>query len=117
MAAQGITQDQIDDLREVAPNKMLEDMKKLSQDEGNLEFRDSVGATPLHIAVAQGFEKVVEFLIEAKVDIHAQDEDGWQPIHAAACWAQAEIIHILVEHGADLESKTNNNETPLIDAR
>ncbi|XP_072169135.1 uncharacterized protein [Diadema setosum] len=113
MATQGITQDQIDELREVLPNEMLNDMQTLFKEGGDLEFRDSSGATPLHIAVANGYEKVVQYLLSHNVDVASRDDDGWQPIHAAVCWAQADIITMLVESGADLEARTHNDETPL----
>ena len=52
----------------------------------DLERRDHVGATPLHIAAANGYLSVVEFLLDQHVATDLKDNDGWQPIHAAACW-------------------------------
>lgn len=52
----------------------------------SLEFEDSVGARPLHVAAANGYLSVVEFLLDQHVATDAKDQDGWQPIHAAACW-------------------------------
>ena len=43
----GITQEQIDELREKSPNQMLDDMKTLYEDGGDLEYKDEVGATPV----------------------------------------------------------------------
>ncbi|XP_011666022.1 protein phosphatase 1 regulatory subunit 12A isoform X1 [Strongylocentrotus purpuratus] len=113
MATQGITQEQIDELREIVPNRMLHGMQEIYKNGGDLESRDVVGATPLHVAVANGYEKVVQYLLSHNVDYAARDNDGWQPIHAAVCWAQTEIITMLVESGADLDARTNNDETPL----
>ncbi|XP_041455110.1 protein phosphatase 1 regulatory inhibitor subunit 16B-like isoform X2 [Lytechinus variegatus] len=113
MATQGITQEQIDELREIVPNQMLQGMQEIYKNGGDLEIRDNVGATPLHIAVANGYEKVVQYLLSHNVDYAARDNDGWQPIHAAVCWAQTDIITMLVESGADLDARTNNDETPL----
>ena len=42
----------------------------------------------LHIGSANGYDEVVEYLLENGADIEAEDNDGWQPIHAAACWGQ-----------------------------
>jgi protein phosphatase 1 regulatory subunit 16A len=52
----------------------------------SLECEDSVGARPLHIAAANGYLSVVEFLLDQHVTTDSSDNDGWQPIHAAACW-------------------------------
>ncbi|XP_072024612.1 LOW QUALITY PROTEIN: protein phosphatase 1 regulatory inhibitor subunit 16B-like [Amphiura filiformis] len=113
MATQGITQDQIDELREKSPNLMLQDMERLHENGEDLEGKDDIGATPLHIAAANGYDRVALFLLEHHVDVHVRDKDGWQPIHAAACWAHGDMIQLLVQHGADLDSKTDNAETPL----
>ncbi len=113
MADKGITQEHIDGLRDVAPGRMLTDLKELKQSDQDLESRDDIGATFLHIAAANGFDKVAIFLLDNNVDVNAKDDDGWQPIHAAACWAHGEMIQLLVQFGADLDAKTNNNETPL----
>ena len=52
----------------------------------SLECEDSVGARPFHIAAANGYLSVVEFLLDQHVTTDSSDNDGWQPIHAAACW-------------------------------
>ena len=57
-----------------------------------LEFRDHVGATPLHIAAANGYLSVVEFLLDQHVATDLKDNDGWQPIHAAACWGHVTYL-------------------------
>ena len=103
---------------------------------GSLECRDSVGARPLHIAAANGYLSVVEFLLDQHVTTDSKDNDGWQPIHAAACWLhvhtdiynsyhirqhisltfatlfQLEVVELLVQNGADLNAQTKNQETP-----
>lgn len=48
----------------------------------------------LHIAAANGYLDVVEFLINQRVSMEVRDEDGWLPIHAAACWLQVIYSHI-----------------------
>ena len=59
---------------------------------GSLECKDSVGARPLHVAAANGYLSVVEFLLDQHVATDSKDNDGWQPIHAAACW-----LHVSIE--------------------
>ena len=40
----------------------------------------------LHIAAANGYIRVVEFLLDQHVSTDIEDNDKWQPVHAAACW-------------------------------
>ena len=42
----------------------------------------------LHIASANGYIDVLEFLLDHHVSLHIRDYDSWLPIHAAACWLQ-----------------------------
>ena len=40
----------------------------------------------LHIAAANGYIRVIEFLLDQHVSTDIEDNDKWQPVHAAACW-------------------------------
>ena len=40
----------------------------------------------MHIAAANGYDEVVEYLLDHGAKISMVDHDAWQPIHAAACW-------------------------------
>lgn len=40
----------------------------------------------LHVASANGYSKVVEYLLENHAAVDAVDRDLWTPAHAAACW-------------------------------
>lgn len=111
MAKRGITQEDIDDTRLVPEKKMLNDLKQIAKRGGDLEFINSDGATPLHVAAANGYQEVAEFLLDHHVSVDRRDFDSWQPIHAAACWLQPEILEILVKNGADIDAKTRNGET------
>lgn len=51
----GITQDQIDELREIVPNRMLHGMQEIYKNGGDLESRDIVGATPVSRMVPPGY--------------------------------------------------------------
>ena len=42
----------------------------------------------MHVAAANGYLDVVEFLLDNGALIDVKDKDGWQPIHAAVCWGQ-----------------------------
>nr|XP_006824751.1 PREDICTED: protein phosphatase 1 regulatory inhibitor subunit 16B-like [Saccoglossus kowalevskii] len=115
MSSKGITQEEIDDLRSCTAKRMLRDLTQ-AVDKGQLEVlecRDCHGATPLHLAAANGYIEVADFLLDHNVRLDVKDNDGWQPIHAAACWAQPEMVYILAMHGADLDARTYNDEMPF----
>jgi protein phosphatase 1 regulatory subunit 16A len=97
----GITQEMIDKTRSQIENQMLIDLetlvKKSSQNsfrsiDDILSYRNIDGVTPLHIASANGYQTVVEYLLKQHVSINLQDSDGWTPIHAAAFWCQQAIL-------------------------
>ncbi|XP_039285749.1 protein phosphatase 1 regulatory subunit 16A [Nilaparvata lugens] len=115
MARRGVTQELIDETRAATETIMLRDLRALVAcgRGGDLELGDSGGATPLHIAAANGYLRVVEFLLEEQhVATDCRDQDHWQPVHAAACWGHLEVLELLVQNGADLNAKTKHDETP-----
>ncbi|KAE8753046.1 hypothetical protein FOCC_FOCC000391 [Frankliniella occidentalis] len=114
MAARGVTQELIDDTRAATELKMLQDLEQHVAKYGTqgLEDHDHQGATPLHIAAANGYIRVVEFLLDQHVSTDVRDNDDWHPLHAAACWGHMEVLELLVQNGADLNAKTKHDETP-----
>ncbi|KAG6444746.1 protein phosphatase 1 regulatory subunit 16A isoform X2 [Manduca sexta] len=113
MAARGVTQRLIDETRAATEMKMLMDVADLVKENMDLdEPRDNQGATLLHIASANGYIKVVEFLLEHRASTDVVDHDMWQPVHAAACWGHLEVLELLVQYGADLNVRNKHDETP-----
>jgi len=45
----------------------------------------------LHVAAANAYVEVLEFLLDNYADVDVEDKDGWKPIHAAACWGNVNI--------------------------
>lgn len=86
MSQRGVTQELIDETRASTETIMLVDLETIAKRGGDLEVPDAQGATPLHIASANGYARVVEFLLEHNVSVDAVDNDFWTPVHAAACW-------------------------------
>ena len=136
----GITQEMIDQTRAKVENLMLNDLqilvKKRAQTSTRsiddvLSYRNSDGVTPLHIASANGYQTVVEYLLHQGVSINLQDGDGWTPLHAAAFWCQQAVLgkeHAcnssavcipgsflgqLIEAGADIHEKIPDGRSVL----
>ncbi|UJR13841.1 hypothetical protein I4U23_000852 [Adineta vaga] len=110
----GITQEMIDKTRAKVENQMLIDLQNLVKRKSHgslrsiddiLSYRNAEGVTPLHIASANGYQTVVEYLLKQHVSINLQDGDGWTPTHAAAFWCQQPILTELIKAGADIYEK------------
>jgi protein phosphatase 1 regulatory subunit 16A len=156
MALAGVTQQAIDDKRSETEMRMLNDLKEMIKnsykiaelnrkesqrrrasggsecDDGNnylidLNSKDSNGATLMHIACANGYKTIIEYLLYDCVklaendkdlpiippSINVTDNDGWTPLHVATFWCNQKGIEILLENGADINARTNNDETVL----
>jgi protein phosphatase 1 regulatory subunit 16A len=100
MDLSGITQEMIDKTRTQVENQMLFDLRKLVKKslsssrsiDDILSYRNDEGATPLHIASANSYQTVVQYLLEQHVSLNLQDADGWTPLHAAAFWCLHPIL-------------------------
>ncbi len=99
MANRGVTQQTIDIKRAEIEIKMLEDIKLMSFKGTDLNKTkpDQNGATFMHIACANGYSSVLEFLLEHKVSLSVQDKDGWTPLHVATFWGH--VSSLLCQNG------------------
>lgn len=115
MANRGVTQQAIDIKRAENEIKMLEDLKFSSDLKENLnkKYDTQNGATCMHIACANGYSTVLEYLLLNKASINLRDNDGWTPLHVATFWGHQKAIELLIEAGADIYAKTNNDDTVL----
>lgn len=113
MANRGITQEGINDRRNLPEKLMLDDMKRLHREGQPLDARMPDGSTYLHVAAAHGYCTVAAFLLRCGVSSTVRDNDLWMPIHAAASWNQSDLIEMLCDYNADINAKTATGETPL----
>ena len=72
----------------------------------NVECRNSIGQTPLHLICSKAPANSVEglldlFIREYKADITSEDNEGNQPIHAAALAGHINIVSKLIALGCD----------------
>lgn len=68
-----------------------------------LQPHPRTGATPLHVAAAKGYIRVMSMLVQGGGELNTQDVDGWTPLHAASHWGQREACQLLCENMADME--------------
>lgn len=76
--------------------------------------RDRDHATPLMLAVRLAPVTLVEELLEAGADIHAQNTDGNQALWLACVGENEDIIALLIDAGAEIEHVNATGATPLM---
>lgn len=81
----------------------------------NITSRDSMGNTPLHIAIANNasFDEVM-FLIDMGAEINARNRDGESALYFAVEKNNRLIGEQLLAKSADVFSSGNNNASPLL---
>jgi ankyrin repeat protein len=77
--------------------------------------RNSVGATALHIASANGrLEAVKYFVLNCGTDIDDAARNGFTPLHAASLNGKLNVVKYLVEKcGANIRAVNENGQTAL----
>ena len=91
-------------------------VRKLLQGNPDLVFsKDEDGWTPLHLAAANGYRELAEFLLANKAEVNAKDNNGGTPLHQAAGAAgnHGDLVNLLLSHGADVNAKDKFGLTPL----
>ena len=63
----------------------------------DVNAKNNIGGTPLHIAAAEGHKEMVELLIAKGADVNAKDDGGWTPLDLAR--HNPETADLLRKHG------------------
>jgi len=82
----------------------------------NIDYKDSVGGTPLMWACYKEHLEIAKLLIEKKADINTKTNKGSIALHFACNNWNLKIVKLLLENGADINTKTENGCTALINA-
>ena len=89
-------------------------VKRLLEEDKDINLRTRTGDTPLIYAAASGDNKtVVELLIAKGADVNAKNNSGETPLLVAARRGRKEVVELLIEKGADTKAKNNQGQTPL----
>ena len=98
----------------------LEEVDSELDQGADIESRDDVGATPLHLAAALNTDPaIIALLLDRCADIMARvnkhvDGLGSTPLHSAALLnPETAIIALLLDRGAQIDARNDYGETPL----
>ncbi len=103
-------------IHEAVKNNNLPEVTRLIENDPNLVFsKDENGFTPLHLAAANGYRGMVDFLLTTKADVNARDDSGSTPLHqaAAAEGEHSDIVEVLLGHKANVDAADQQGLTPL----
>lgn len=95
-----------------AINNRMDIAKSLLEDGANVNEKNRVGNTPLHLAIINDSPDMVSLLLEYGANVNEKNNSGNTPLHLAK-GKGAEIAKLLLEKGADINSTNSNGRTPL----
>ncbi|KAH8919838.1 hypothetical protein BT69DRAFT_1352642 [Atractiella rhizophila] len=76
-----------------------------------LDWSNSRGFTPLHVACQKGKTECAAILLDLGADIDLPDSKGNTPLHHASMWGHLPIVKLLIERGCSFASKNNDHFT------
>jgi ankyrin repeat protein len=66
-----------------------------------VDARDGLGGTPLHLAAVNGNRDVAELLLASKADVNAKTNRGLTPLGLALDKDHQEVAELLRRHGGE----------------
>lgn len=81
----------------------MEQIRRLVENGVSVNDPDYDGRTALHLAVCEGREDVVLYLLDRKADVNCQDRFGGTPMEDAIRHDRESVQKILLDHGATLQ--------------
>ena len=100
-----------------AINKIENGKSKLSKillrHGADINAKNSIGQSLLHIACQWGNEKTVRFLLRHKIDINAKDNLGNTVLMTAFKYYNSKITNLLLKHKPNIHAKNNKGQNVL----
>jgi len=97
-----------------AENGHLKCMKKLLDNDVDIESENGKGDTALVIATRHDQIECMGLLLDRNADIEKDDISGGTPLIIASRRGKIEMLRLLLDRNANIESKDNNGATALI---
>jgi ankyrin repeat protein len=79
----------------------------------DVNAKDKLGETPLHIAAVRGYNEITSLLIAEGAYVNTRNKRGLTPLHAAAWSGHKETVALLIAKGANINAKDQDGVTPL----
>jgi ankyrin repeat protein len=79
----------------------------------DVNAKDKLGETPLHIAAVRGYNEITSLLIDEGANVNTRNMHGLTPLHAAAWSDHKETVELLIAKGANINAKDADGVTPL----
>jgi cytohesin len=100
-------------IHEAAIEGDIEAVKQFIAAGTDVNAKNPLSGTPLHLAARYDFKEISELLIDKGADLNAKDNIGWTPLHFATVLDHKEIVELLIAAGADVNAKNKEGRTPL----
>lgn len=83
--------------------------------DGNLDRKDILGWTPLHLASTKGERLVIPMLLQAGADPNSKNIAGWTPLHYFSLRKHGDLktAWVFLQAGADVDSRGRDGLSPL----
>ena len=92
--------------------RRLEVFKNLEKSFRSIQIYEET--VPIHLAVLNGQEELVQAAIDARVDVNLKRYiSGETPLHLAVLFNYQNIVRTLIKNQANINDRCNELETPL----
>ena len=106
-----------DSVLSAASDGDVELLRKMLDEGGDANMRDSENRTALHFTCGYGELKCSEALIQAGANVNAKDMKDNTPLHYAAGYGKKECVALLIDSGASSTTLNSEKKSPMDVAR
>jgi hypothetical protein len=95
---------------EIVENGDLDNLKVALENGADINIKNSLGQTPLHIAAIKNDKDIAELLINNGAKIEVKDNNGETPLFCSIRFGSSDVFTLLASKGVDFDVVNNNGE-------